>query len=357
MGTHLPHQDTMQLLLLLSLAATTSAFYDPPENCKNKDSCAIDQYIQQIRCNGQHGDTSQACVCKDPSRGDCGDPNITNKDMTKEECKKRCEDLAAPAECFFYRWDKVAWTNVLTCTLMGEGQCATKGDPCGETDKGCESGAVEEKCEGSDDGGRPEGDPCDVSLPAVPEPAHIHWKCIDPYSKDHEDVVVYAEGGTEVLHGVQCETQDRCTQFGTDGDFGLYLKYTCNNTEWIGAPDQTTPEPPVITEEDKKLSAEPTCAPADLAVPYDNLKPGEGGELLCSTAMERDDGNLQWLIKPPNTCALLCDKHHVVTVQSGWVDRAKGKAGWNLYVVGQPDPSSIEDGSILKCWDRRRVGQ
>merc|ERR1711890_190428 len=50
---------------------------------------------------------------------------------------------------------------------------------------------------------------------------------------------------------------------------------------------------------------------------------GTGAELICSTptVLEGED----WTVSPPNSCAFLCDKHHVVTIQSGWTSRKKGR--------------------------------
>merc|ERR1712243_51270 len=117
--------------------------------------------------------------------------------------------------------------------------------------------------------------------------------------------------------------------------------------------DESVPEEknPVVNE---ILARELQCTIKPLSVPKSNLEPGTGAELICGTKLEEYGDH--FLVNPPNSCAFLCDKHHVVTIQSGWADQQNGRAGWKLYVVGQPQPEEIEDGAELSCWSQRIFG-
>merc|ERR1712002_613418 len=151
---HSPSRSTMHLILLSIVLAVTMA---EPENCKNKDSCDIQNYMQQINCPANHTNTDQDCSCiKGTFKVDCDKFDvIQNNAMNKGKCKELCKQLN---DCVFYRWDKVGYTNEITCTLMSVGQCQ-KGPVCVPYSKGCESGAVEGKCT-SDSDIRPEGKDC-----------------------------------------------------------------------------------------------------------------------------------------------------------------------------------------------------
>merc|ERR1712002_239515 len=120
---HYPSTSTMHLILLSIFLAVTMA---EPDNCKNKDSCDIQEYIQQIDCA-----KDQNCKCtKGGTKEECENfEEVTYKDMTKEKCKERCTNLTG-SDCVFYRWDQAGFTNGRTCTLMSVDQCAKKGRAC-----------------------------------------------------------------------------------------------------------------------------------------------------------------------------------------------------------------------------------
>merc|ERR1712080_76432 len=345
----------MHLILLPLLLPLTMAYQDSvyPKNCKNKDRCDISKFMEQIECPATHTNTSLDCTCKTDNQGSpCeGFPTITNKDMDKEECKKQCESLEG---CAFYRWDQVGYTHEITCTLMSVGQCEQEGSVCVPNSKGCESDAVGGKCK-SDSDIRPVGQNCgiklsDEQLQAEKFGIKIQWVCFDPFNKDGEELDVYDPEGLEVLNGVKCETLDRCTDFGPDDTSGSYVTFTCNDATWDT--DQTLDDDPL--DQDGKLVKELECSIDPLTVPKENLEQGTGAELICSTptVLEED----VYTVNPPNSCAFLCDKHHVVTIQSGWTSQEEGKAGWNLYVTGNPKPTEITDGDDQSCWSRRIFG-
>jgi len=352
MGTHSPSRSTMYLILLSIFLAVTMA--DPePTNCKNKDSCDIKEYVQQINCPATHKNQTMECTCTD-GKDPCQDfTSITNADMTRDKCKELCSSLVDI--CVFYRWDKVGYTNEITCTLMNVDQCQ-KGPVCVPYSKGCASGAVDNKCT-SDSDIRPEGEDCKINLSKkrVSEDQYgidIPWVCFDRFNKDGKELDVYTSTDVSVSNGVKCETTNRCTDFGAQDD-APFVTYTCNNITWekdVSVPDEKNPV------ENEILAKELQCTINPLSVPKTNLEPGSGAELICGTKLDEDEDHTHYLVNPPNSCALLCDKHHVVTIQSGWADQQNGKAGWKLYVVGDPDPQPITDGEDLSCWSQRIFG-
>jgi len=351
MGTHSPSRSTMNLILLSIFLAVTMA--DPPNPyCKNKDSCDIQDYMEQRNCPATHSDRQQECICTKKTKEDCADVTpIKNVEMTKEKCKELCENLE---NCVFYRWDKVGYSNVITCTLMSKDQCSEKGAVCVPYSKGCASGALDGKCS-SDSDIRPEGQDCIINLTANRVSAdqfgiNIPWVCFDPFNKNGKELEVYESTDVSVSNGVKCETLDRCTDFGAEAD-APFVTYTCNDVKW--ETDDSLPEGtnPVV---DDKLAQELQCSIKPLSVPKTNLEVGTGAELICFTELVEDGDN--YSVNPPNSCAFLCDKHHVVTIQSGWTDQQNGKAGWKLYVVGNPTPEEITNGAELSCWSQRIFG-
>jgi len=341
----------MHLILLSIFLAVTMA---EPETCKNKDSCDIQNYMQQINCPFDHQNPNQDCKCiKDGVEDGCGDDfePIKYEDMNKGECKKRCENLT---DCVFYRWDQAGFKNEITCTLMSVAQCQEKGKPCIPFSEHCESDAIKDTCT-SDSDIRPEGQDCIINLAAKRVSAdqygiNIPWVCYDPFSREGKQLDVYTDEDVSVLNGVICETLDKCTDFGANAD-ASFVTFTCNNTNWE-TDDESLDDSPL--DQDGKLTKELKCSINSLSVPKKNLGPDTGAELICGTPYNEEGEN--YTVNPPNSCAFLCDKIHVVTIQSGWADQQNGRAGWNLYVVGDPHPIEITDGADLTCWSQRIFG-
>jgi len=354
MGTHSPSRSTMHLILLSIFLAVSVA---EPDGCMNKDSCDIKEYVQQINCPAQHNNVNEEeeCKCKKSAEEECGEDFVPfpYKEMTKKKCKDLCSNFESKS-CVFYRWDKAGYTNVKTCTLMSETQCKEKGPACVPYSEGCESGALEGKCS-SDSDIRPKGQNCTINLPAERVSAdrngiNIPWVCYDPFSREGKQLDVYTDEDVSVFNGVICETLDKCTHFGPVEADAHFVTYTCKDTTW--QTEETLDESPI--DDDGKLVKDLVCRINPLSVPKKNLGPDTGAELICGTPYNEEGEN--YTVNPPNSCAFLCDKIHVVTIQSGWADQQNGKAGWKLYVVGDPDPIEITDGNDLSCWSQRIFG-
>ena len=106
------------------------------------------------------------------------------------------------------------------------------------------------------------------------------------------------------------------------------------------------------------ITKEPTCD-ADALPMKAGYYPQEGLELICSgESVEEGTGEnaAPWEVPAPNTCLLLCDYIHVLTIFTDWEDNNEdpaakvwwweGPNGENRQTIDNPG-----NGEFVYCWE------
>jgi len=292
-------------------------------------------------------------------------PSIT---MSGEECRNLCEaskSIGGDSVCEYFRWEKDAIpgsSDTEHCTLMKKGQCIIY-EPCGEPEK-CQSGQA--GCT-TDDNPGPEGATCKSDVDFIEETGAVHWKCINPFDEEGTHIDIY--GHDPVPSGTICWTVRRCFDFDTepaDEDPELFVYRTlvvqCNDPDpdltvddgqWVKYHYSTNDISSVISEGvAANTLSDPKClvSPKQLVLDAPTLhKPGVS--FICSKQdPDHFESNAEHVtIKEDNTCALLCNFHHVMTIEPKFVESDGTKKFWK-YTTGEGDVGEEAKSENVYCW-------
>ena len=80
----------------------------------------------------------------------------------------------------------------------------------------------------------------------------------------------------------------------------------------------------------------------------------DGVQVICSDKpIEKDSDNKNYQIPAPNTCLLLCDFNHIMTVFTNWDDKdSEGRVIWYKIMADDPTAALKKDvsGANIHCW-------
>ena len=133
------------------------------------------------------------------------------------------------------------------------------------------------------------------------------------------------------------------------------LKYTCNGDDGTWSPDAGTySDADVLNDESTTIDAEPTCDGEPLkGITVDHY--GQPGlQIICSdgeVATDEDAGDGSMMIPSPNTCLLLCDLNHVLTIYTDWDKEGAGIVKWFKTTADDQDSAPTNAfGTDIYCW-------
>lgn len=310
-------------------------------------------WIARIVC-----ENSVPCVCTTPDGSECvPDDNIlpdgmmdglTTELMDGPKCRELCEASKQEfGKCEYFRWEE-NYASPEHCSLMDSSSC-TEFDPC--TGEHCLSGQAD--CPGGIDP-EPTGETC--AAEADFDDNQVHWKCINPFDDSHERIDIY--GSDPIPAGTMCFTDHKCVDFDEDKDDlkspdFLYRTYVvqCDGRDgkWkmFG---QSNNDPSEFINSGDKLT-DPTCNwnPAgDLELDKTVLTES-GVSLICSvdTNLAYEDKIVR--VSAPNTCALLCNFHHVMTIEPKF-EETDGTTKWWMYPTGDVVGEEATRENVY-CWN------
>jgi len=377
--TVLPLNMYISLLLLLSTSIPSLHSNDCTEREDDRPEGCYDQpNIAKVVCTG-----GQSCECVDRVGDDdtaCADvippdvlANVISEEMSGDKCKEICEASKhsdnTTTKCEYYRWEQDN-TTYQHCTLMKAGQCLVY-TPCEGTH--CSSGQA--GCTGGELG--PGGNSCKGGATFGTGTGTVHWVCVNPYGQGPSHIDIY--GGEEIPSGTICLTVHRCADFD-DANDDLDAESNKPVNEFVFRNlvvqcNDATIDPPVldgtwmrysmsdnditnaVTEDTPNQLKDPVCnvEPADLILDETKLHKS-GVNLICS---KQDEEHYVFtasevIIKKHNTCLLLCNFHHVLTIKPTL--QPDGSSQWTLYrsspggaveeVIGKEGPSNTN----VLCW-------
>lgn len=346
----------MLLVTLTLLSFISTSIQECGEN-HFADSCWDDPNIATITYNsatdslecGNYDQAKDACTAVQPSLG-----GKKAEDLTGKMCEELCDVSHAAGgdeslQCEFFRWEKFN----LHCTLMNKDQCDGGPNPCERGE--CVSGQT--GCNGGDSP-IPKDATCAAGVAFVAE--SVHWLCTHP--TDYS-IHINIYGGDEVPSGTSCITAHKCKTFDTGdpdpvGDpMSNSLRVRCNATstekKWVQYPGSLNDVPsPTYMDANSLTLVDPLCeekaAPIDLN--KDELqKPGVS--FICEYVPNLEFTQDKVTVTAPNTCALLCNQHHVLTLESE-LSRA-GDGVWMKYDAGSDEGLEVNETNVdvVKCWD------
>lgn len=274
---------------------------------------------------------------------------LVGTDLTSELCEQLCDVSHADAgveetlKCEFFRWEK----DVLHCTLMNNVQCNGGFNPCNRGK--CVSGQT--GCSGGDSP-LPKDATCAAGVAFVAE--SVHWICNHPTDQSHINIY----GSDEVPAGTSCETAHKCNSFDKTGTGENYLRVLCDaksSTEktWIQYPDSPNAVPsPDYMDANSLTLVDPLCDaifdPLDLNV--EKLHE-TGVSFICENVANLVFTADKVTVSAPNTCALLCNLHHALTLEN--VLSEAGDGVWMKYDAGFDEGTEVnaENKDVVACWN------
>merc|ERR1719285_1129549 len=284
-----------------------------PDNEFANIGCAPEPNICEIHCKKESG-----TKCNRVDQTSCNKAQVTAPplEMGKEKCKELCqlsknENTTVEDHCRFWRYEEDPHEKEQICSLMNDNQCneyeTCQGDSCKMGDEGCMGGEdPTQSCKG----------------PIMFHTERIHWACFHT----SEDIPSpYKNDTKELPPGTKCTPVQKCI----DWDSGVYdnstdnwrkLEVSCNgsNGTWEkvpGADGEVDDYEEVLPNNGTGAIFEHVCQGGNtkLDVPKANL--GEGSDLLCENP-DTDDNPDAYTINAPNSCALLCDLHLGMSIES-----------------------------------------
>jgi len=353
--------------LLVCLAAAVRA------ECNNYVENCNAETARMVRIACTQGE--ETCTCEGATQDqtintqECSDEmKVLTFDAldTKDECEMQCKSTAeqeVPCKYYKFRLTSPPHSNMsYECLLMDADQCKGPGSLLCNHDHNCWSGGLE--CD--DDLPNPptptqtpeNAKDCNVSLASY-TPGELHWYCLDNNNMPPTPIPVYetAEDVVEVPHSATCQTTHKCNQY-SDSTNSILL-YTCDgsgeNGTWVSNSSNSAYDSEVFNGADRTtISKEPTCD-ADALPMKAGYYPQMGLELICSGESVEEGNATPWEVPAPNTCLLLCDYIHVLTIFTDWEDNEdpaakvwwwEGPNGENRQTIENP-----ENGEFVYCWE------
>jgi len=307
------------------------------------------------------------CTCEDcendQTRANCPEDlsDLTFDSLDSAECKKKCEEQD---QCKYFRWEKT--TEDTHCTLMNDAQCQ-EFLPCLD-ESHCVSGQVD--C--ALDEQRPPGTDCKRMTAAdfSVDPGAVHWTCVDQYNPT-EFINIYgaadADATADVPSSTICWTAKRCINFDTPTDkpddpdekvFHRQIVVQCNDPtaeenkrdgKWVQGPDSNNDIATAVDHVDtanNKLN-DVRCLPKNLALDASALNE-VGVSFICEKLDEEhyEIKDHKIILKQYNKCILLCNFHHVATIEPKFIEEPV----WWKFPPGEEDGGEEAKESNVKCW-------
>lgn len=307
--------------------------------------CYDDPYMAKITCL-----SGATCTCENyPEEADiCSTVDLSSSttDTDGEQCKMFCENTA---NCVFYRWDKEGSINS-HCLLMDSDQC--KGYiPCDR--EHCLSGQAH--CDGDDGGVVPIPDDATCNGAVLFLTDSVHWQCFNLNNIENH-INIYID--EDVPTGVICITAQKCEKFDTSPDdlttdpYYRDLVVQCNpdrlsaDVTWGPFAGSDNDVSSVIDTNTHRLS-DPKCELdwEDLVLAGKNLHQ-PGVSFICEKPYTAAEETIT--ISAPNTCALLCNFHPILTIENEIA--LDGSGVWKKYDTGSNIGTPVVADDI-KCWD------
>jgi len=352
-------------LVFISISLVKGLDGDPP--CEPFSvGCNTDPYLAKFECK-----KDEPCTCADAppanpdSQENCpaGFEDLPSAELNSEKCKEIC--ASDSTKCKYYRWEQDTIPEAHTqCFLLKD---CSEYLACSADTEGvhhCESGQIE--CTNNPE---PETTNCNpiATDKFLDQPGAVHWTCLNQYHLD-ETVIIYKGDGTDqsIKPGTICWTAQGCKAFDNDGDDEKgemdYHKIVvqCNDAtpdnlvedgQWV---KYIKSDNKIDTEDNMAISTpgagnnlqDLTCRPEDLVLTASNLNQ-VGVAFICDLVDDdhyvTDDTHIT--LKEYNTCYLLCNFHHVMTIQPKFGEDPQ----WFRYY---PDGGEIDKATALnvKCW-------
>jgi len=373
----------MQLSYLFILALCVSVVHGDCEDVADDrpEGCYDEPNIAKIVCFGE-----DPCVCKD---GDSGEDTscteivpadvlleVTAAEMNGERCRGICEaskkSEGNSSKCEYFRWEEDPDSGNTTsshCSLIPAGECRVyspcEGESCMSGQAGCTHQDITP----------PPGAPCQAGAEFGTGDSAVHWACVNPFDQEGRHVDIY--GTEEIPSGTICSTVHRCESFddGKDdidtdtntpkNDFVFRnLVVQCNDATldtpvidgtWVRYSQSDNDVAAVITEDTPNKLNDTACndKPDDLVL--DEAKVHKSGVTLICSQQDPDHFVFtasQVTIKKGNTCALLCNFRHVLTIEPKLLP--DGASRWWVYRAGDGsrgvEAVGKEDQTNIYCW-------
>jgi len=338
----------LALFLSLALADKCSEFKD---NCNSETKRMV-----EIKCDNDGCACSGSVEDADTNTVDCTTEidGLIGGDDVQSLTAERCEELCVAAndtECKYFKWTEIR--DKKKCYLMDSAQCSDQsGDSCRSPH--CKSDGVD--CDvGPTPPDPPEGTNCTMSLPEH-DTDNLRWHCYNAKLAPYPAVVeVYGSPGTpiDIFPETVCETMHLCDAYAPQNK----LVYVCGEKdgegkdgEWAHPKDEFDADTEILEADATSIEVEAGCA----LEPLKNIKKDKvdlaGVDLVCTGApLEEDPDNADsYQLPGPNTCILLCDLNHVLTVYSAWTDT--GKSWLMTFAEDDPPQPQPADGGEIYCW-------
>jgi len=320
--------------------------------------------MYEVTCSSTTED--KKCTCTDDAVGTetCATEadgliiEDTYDSMTLDRCEALCKaSNTGDAPCKYFRWE--LHRKDKTCSLMTEAQCTAESnevckdkDHCFSDGIDCGSGPIPPT--------PPDGPDCKMLLKEH-STDKLMWLCYNIKLPEF-NVDVYATPGQEVLipDETVCETVHPCDSYGEDNK----LVYICGvqsdgNTgkdgEWAYALDSFDADTEILPNQDDRttINVEASCPLDPLGGIKKTAMDLPGADLVCTGADLEDDENdaaNSYQLPGPNTCILMCDLNHILTVYSDWTPSGKS---WLLTFEEDKEgtePAPITTGDEIYCW-------
>jgi len=344
---------------------------DPQKPCEAYSvGCKDDKCQSKITCLSGAVPECSCVDCDDAeTTTNCPDPgnlaDVTLASLNSTQCKQLCEGLGND-KCKYFRWEKTL--DDTHCTLMKDGEC-TEFLPCLD-EAHCVSGQV--GCTLDNQRPEPEGtQPCKRMTAAdfSSDPGSVHWTCLDQYDPTGF-VNIYGAASNDtpadVLTSTICWTAKRCTNFddeahpdNKDDVFHQHLVVQCNHPtddsettviggRWVQYPQSDNDIKDAVNdvEADGNRLRDVTCLPDDLSLDAAALNE-VGVSFICELLDDKhyDIQSGEIILKKYNKCILLCNFHHVATIEPKFIEDPV----WWKFPAGEGDGEEAKKDNV-KCW-------
>jgi len=358
--------DKMKLVTLTYLFVTLAYVQGQcePDDGHFPEGCLADPFRAKLNCQEE---TCQCQIYGQEFADSCPDfipdetlGGLNASLLTGEKCQDICDSIAADeSKCKYFRWETKP-NNAFDCTLMDTTQCtvyqACDDDNCQSGQAGCSNGDKPTPP-------HPGAESCNAKVEFLREAEAVHWTCINPFDIKQEHINIY--GNESIATGTFCWTVRRCATFDKEGndttnEFYKRLVVQCNNASltdgrWVSYPQMSDNDisDAVDGDEAGNILLDQTCSdiPADLELDATELhKPGVS--FICT---EQDDEHLvftddQVVIKQDNICMVLCNLHHVMTIEPKF-DFNNGVTKFWKYTAGEDGKGEEATSENVYCFE------